>query len=55
MTGKQINKMSDLAFAAWILQEKLDRMNNPFTPLAKKICQSVNTLRALEKETQNDE
>lgn len=44
MTGKQIAKMSDFAFAAWILQEKLDRMDNPYTPLASKLRATINAL-----------
>lgn len=55
MTGKQIAKMSDFAFAAWILQEKLYRMSNPNTPLAQKMRSAANTLRELDKEVPNDE
>ena len=55
MTGKQIAKMSDFAFAGWILQEKLDRMSNPNTPLAQKMRSAANTLRELDKEVPNDE
>lgn len=55
MTGKQIAKMSDFAFAAWILQEKLDRMSNLNTPLAQKMRSAANTLRELDKEVPNDE
>lgn len=55
MTGKQIAKMSDFAFAAWILQEKLDRMSNPNTPLAQKMRSAANTLRELDKEVKDDE
>lgn len=55
MTGKQIAKMSDFAFAAWILQEKLDRMGNPNTPLAQKIRSAVNTLHELDMEVPDNE
>lgn len=40
--------MSDLAFAAWVLQERHDRMSNPNTPLAKKLRSAANTLRRLD-------
>lgn len=49
MTGKQLKQMSDLAFAAWVLQERHDRMSNPNTPLAEKLRSATNTLRRLDE------
>ncbi len=44
VTGKQMAAMSDLAFAVKLLQEKLDRMDNPYTPLASKLRATINAL-----------
>lgn len=49
MTGKQLKHMSDLAFAAWVLRERYDRMSNPNTPLAEKLRSAANTLRRLDE------
>lgn len=54
MTGKQIAQMSDLAFAAWILQEKLDRMSNPNTTLAKRMRSVAAVLRTLDEAAKSE-
>ena len=54
MTGKQINEMSDFAFAAWVLQERYDRMSNPNTTLAKRTRSVAAVLRTLDEAAQSE-
>ena len=54
MTGKQINEMSDFAFAAWVLQEHYDRMSNPNTTLAKRMRSVAAVLRTLDEAAKSE-
>ena len=54
MTGKQINEMSDFAFAAWVLQERYDRMSNPNTTLAKRMRSVAAVLRTLDEAAKSE-
>lgn len=45
MTTKQMAQMSDFAFAAMILQDKLDRLENPNTPLANRLQLAIHGLK----------
>ena len=52
MTQKELAALSDLQFAAMLLQDRLDRLMNPNTPLAAKLRMTLNHLRELDiKET----
>lgn len=54
MTRKQINEMSDLAFAAWVLQERYDRMGNPNTTLARRMRSVAVALRNMDELAKNE-
>lgn len=48
LTKKELDKMSDLELAAIILQEKLDKLTNPNTPIAAKLRVTINHLRTID-------
>ena len=47
LENKTIQGMSDLEFAAHILQLKLNKVQNPNTPFAAKLRQTITDLRHL--------
>lgn len=48
MTKAQLESLSDLEFAALILQDKLDHSYNPNTPMAGKLRMAINEVRRLD-------
>lgn len=52
MTIKEIRQMDDIAFAVRVLNERLDKLNNPNAPLATKLRCSMRTLEnIIDRET----
>lgn len=49
MKISELNRMSDIDFAVWLLQRKLDAMYSPETPMARKLRSAIATLRQLSK------
>ena len=52
IANEMLSKMSDLEFAALILQSKLDKLQNPNTPIASKYrcaIRSIQFLNQIEK------
>lgn len=49
MKISELNRMSDIDFAVWLLQRKLDAMYSPETPMARKLRSAIITLRQLSK------
>lgn len=47
-TIKMLDELSDLKFARLILQERLNGLTNPYSPLSSKLRQTINTLAELE-------
>lgn len=47
--GKKEQDMSEFEFAASVLQEKLDRMQNPYSPLANKLRSTIGLLKYRDK------
>lgn len=47
-TIKQLKEISDIEFAIIELQERKNRLSNPYSPLAEKINQVIATLIKLE-------
>lgn len=47
LTNKNCKEMSDLAFTAVVLTEKLDKLGNPNTPIAAKLRCAINTVKGL--------
>lgn len=52
MKNKEIAAMSDLDFAAQILQQRLDKIYNPNSPLATKLRCAIHHLRAIDVKEQ---
>lgn len=48
MTNKELGAVSDLEFAAQILQQRLDKIYNPNSPLASKLRCTIHRLRAID-------
>jgi len=48
MKMQEFEEMSDLKFAATILQERLDKLSNPFTPFSAKLESAIRTIRDLD-------
>lgn len=48
MKNDELRRMSDLELAALILQEKLDKITNPNTPMAAKLRVTINHLRTID-------
>lgn len=48
MTNKELGTVSDLEFAAQILQQRLDKIYNPNSPLASKLRCTIHRLRAID-------
>ena len=53
MKQKELAAMSDLQFAAILLQDRLDRIANPNTPLAAKIRATLHHLHVLDIKEKN--
>ena len=47
-TIKMLDELSDLKFARLILQERLNGLKNPYSPLSSKLRQTINALAELE-------
>ena len=47
-TIKQLNEISDIDFAIIELQERKNKLNNPYSPLADKINKTIRTLEEIE-------
>lgn len=52
-TIKQLNSLSDLRFAQAILNERLNRLTQPYSPLASKLRDAVATLSRLADEEES--
>ncbi|MEG0985021.1 MAG: hypothetical protein RSK76_01455 [Clostridia bacterium] len=48
MNTIELRQMSDLALATSMLQEKLDKLTNPNTPLAAKLRMSISHIKELD-------
>lgn len=48
LTQKELSTISDLEFAAQILQQRLDKIYNPNSPLASKLRCAIHRLRAID-------
>lgn len=46
---KNPHDLSNLEFAALVLQERLDKLQNPNTPMAQKLRLAINELRFLDQ------
>lgn len=49
---KQLEEMSDLQFAKCILQDRLNSLTNPYSPLSTKLRVTINKLDALDNRPQ---
>jgi len=47
-TIKQLKEISDIDFAIMELQERKNKLSNPYSPLAEKISKVIATLEKLE-------
>jgi hypothetical protein len=47
-TIKMLDELSDLKFARLILQERMNGLKNPYSPLSSKLRQTINALAELE-------
>lgn len=53
-TKKQLAEMSDLKFATSILQERLNGLTNPYSPLSDKLRHTIRRLEELDSEAVAD-
>lgn len=53
-TKKQLEEQSDLNFAMCILNDRLNGLTNPYSPLATKLRRSVQTLEPLDRPKSRD-
>lgn len=49
-TKKQMDGMSEMQFAICILQDRLNKLTNPYSPLAKKLRMTISKLDRLESQ-----
>lgn len=50
---KNPHELSNLEFAAMALQERFDKLKNPYTPLAQKLQLAIHELRFLDQKEKN--
>lgn len=54
-TKKQLQEMTDIDFAICMLNERKNKLTNPYSPLAEKINQAIATLSEIgEKQKHNE-
>ena len=46
-TIKDLDEISDIDFAIRILQERYNKLTNVYSPLSKKIAQTIRTLETM--------
>lgn len=55
MTMAEMDKMSNLDFAILILNERKNKLSNPFAPMAKKLSEAIAELDAMKVSSEKSE